>query len=415
MRRIAILLGGLVVLVGLVALAARQGDVRSAPGERTRQAGGLDVIEVSGRIDPVVADFVSGIIAQAATDGGEAVIIQLDSPGSVLRPADLDRFIAAVEGSPVPVGVWVGPSGSVALGDSLRLVQAADVAGMAPSSVIGRAGGDFKGTFSPEQATRAGLVALSSPTLGDFVVELDGRKAEGRTLATARAIGPGEGRTAAPNVRFAKLGLLEQVLHTAGDPQVAYLFLMLGLVLVVFEFFTVGVGVAGAVGAGALVLASYGLAVLPTSPLGLGLLLFAMVGFSIDIGAGAPRVWTVIATVCLAAGSWRLFAGRVPLPWITVGLVGAGVVVAMVAGMTAMLRARFATPTIGRESMIGALGEAQTAVDPDGTVTLDGASWRARTNRATPIASGDRVRVVAIDGLLLEVEPEVGGAKDAHH
>jgi membrane-bound serine protease (ClpP class) len=87
----------------------------------------------------------------------------------------------------------------------------------------------------------------------------------------------------------------------------------------------------------------------------------------------------------------------------------------MVAGMPAMLRARFSTPTIGREAMIGELGAASAAVDPEGTVRVRGALWRARTNRATPIAAGDIVRVVAIDGLLLEVEPEVGGAREARH
>ena len=87
----------------------------------------------------------------------------------------------------------------------------------------------------------------------------------------------------------------------------------------------------------------------------------------------------------------------------------------MIAGMPAMVRARFSTPTIGRESMIGEMGVALAAIEPEGTVEVHGAPWRARTNRATPIAAGAAVRVVAIDGLLLEVEPETGGAKDARH
>ena len=77
-----------------------------------------------------------------------------------------------------------------------------------------------------------------------------------------------------------------------------------------------------------------------------------------------------------------------------------------------MIRTRFATPTIGREWMIGEMGEADADVDPDGRVRIRGALWRARTNRATPIRSGEPIRVVAIDGLVLEVEPEEGGAID---
>jgi len=81
-------------------------------------------------------------------------------------------------------------------------------------------------------------------------------------------------------------------------------------------------------------------------------------------------------------------------------------------GMTAAVRARFSTPTVGREGMVGRLGTAEVPIDPDGIAMIDGARWRARTNRATPLAAGDPVRVVEIDGLVLEVEPEEGGAED---
>jgi membrane-bound serine protease (ClpP class) len=81
----------------------------------------------------------------------------------------------------------------------------------------------------------------------------------------------------------------------------------------------------------------------------------------------------------------------------------------MVRGMPSMVRARFSTATIGRESMIGEAAEATTVIDPEGMVRLRGALWRARANRATPIDAGQGVRVVAIDGLVLEVEPRSEG------
>jgi membrane-bound serine protease (ClpP class) len=80
--------------------------------------------------------------------------------------------------------------------------------------------------------------------------------------------------------------------------------------------------------------------------------------------------------------------------------------------MPSMVRKRFATPTIGREWLIGESGSAVGDIDPDGTVTVAGARWRARTNRATPLKHGDEVRVVAIDGVTLEVEPLTGAARD---
>ena len=102
----------------------------------------------------------------------------------------------------------------------------------------------------------------------------------------------------------------------------------------------------------------------------------------------------------------------VSLSWITLLAGVLGMTIAMIAGMPAMVRARFSTPTIGREWMIGEEGVAATAVDPDGTVLVRDAPWRARTNRATPIPRGAKARVVAIDGVTLEVEPLEGAARD---
>jgi membrane-bound serine protease (ClpP class) len=83
-----------------------------------------------------------------------------------------------------------------------------------------------------------------------------------------------------------------------------------------------------------------------------------------------------------------------------------------IVGMPSMVRTRFATPTIGREWMIGELGSVVERVDPDGVVEVREARWRARTNRATPVETGQQIRVTAIDGVTLEVEPLDGGAKD---
>ena len=84
----------------------------------------------------------------------------------------------------------------------------------------------------------------------------------------------------------------------------------------------------------------------------------------------------------------------------------------MVGAMPVAVRSRFSTPTIGREGLIGELGEAAVDVAPDGVVVVRGARWRARTNRATPVQAGDAIRVIEVDGLVLEVEPEAGGARD---
>ena len=212
-------------------------------------------------------------------------------------------------------------------------------------------------------------------------------------------------------VTFGGVSLVGQLMHTVASPAVAYLLFVIGLALLLFELFTAGVGIAGMVGAGSLVLGCYGLAVLPTRPLGVALLLFAMFGYGVDVQTGVPRVWTGIATVSFVVGSLVLFDG-VSISWLTLLVAFVGITLGMVAGMPTMVRSRFSTPTIGRDWMIGELGAARTDIDPDGVITLRDAPWRARTNRATPIRKDEPARVVAIEGLVLEVEPEEGGARD---
>jgi membrane-bound serine protease (ClpP class) len=171
---------------------------------------------------------------------------------------------------------------------------------------------------------------------------------------------------------------------------------------------------AGLVGALCALGAFVGFSHLPVHWWGLGLLLLATFAFAIDVQAGVLGPWTVIGAVALGAGSIWLYGGSPYLrpAWWVLLIVTLGMVLFMLGGMTAMIRARFSTPTVGREGMIGEAGVAEVAVDPDGVVIIRGARWRARTNRAMPIEVGAEVRVVAVEGLVLEVEPPEGAARD---
>jgi membrane-bound serine protease (ClpP class) len=312
--------------------------------------------------------------------------------------------------------VWIGPSGSRATGGAVRIVAAADLTGVAPGSSIevtpallsarGVDAADLGDTdvgdrVGAERAVDLDLVDNDAPTILEYVVQLEGFETE---------VVDGQ-RQPVTDVTFGGLSLTGQLMHTVASPAVAYLLFVLGLALLLFELFTAGVGIAGMVGAGSLVLGCYGLAVLPTRPLGVALLLFAMFGYGIDVQTGVPRLWTGIATASFVLGSLFLFDG-VSVSWVTLLIAIAGMTLGMVAGMPTMVRSRFSTPTIGRDWMIGELGSARTDIDPDGIVTLRDAPWRARTNRATPIRRDEPARVVAIEGLVLEVEPEEGGARD---
>ncbi len=385
---------------------------------------GVNVIEVTGYVDPIMKRFILSSVEKAVSDGVEALVIQLDSPGSLLPQRQLDLLEKALrDENRVPIAVWVGPLGARATGGANRLVAAADVVGMAPSTRIGNStpaapGDPLVGRrYTQNEAVKAGLAQSNAPVLVQFVGELDGRTIAGKTLDTAFPATEADGKLTAKvnGVRFAKLGLLDRLLHTAVNPSVAYLLFVIALALFVFEFFTGGIGIAAFVGLAAFVLAIAGLGNLPTRPLGVVLIVIAMLGFAIDVQAGSPRFWTGVGTIGLVAGSFTLFTDGIRVPLYMIGVMVLMTVLFMVNGMPTMVRTRFATPTIGREAMIGEVGTAVDAIGPEGVVRVLGAPWRARTNRATPIAAGDPVRVVAVDGLLLEVEPLEGGAKDAGH
>ena len=384
----------------------------------------IDVVAVDGLIDEIAADNIIDTL-RAAEDSGdvEAVVLQLDSEGTAVPDDRLAEIATAMVDAPMPVTVWVGPSGAVALGGAAELVAVADASSAAPGTRVGDVGAQrldaeefgelFTGdaaaaldaALDGEEAEQAGVVDRFAPIVRDHVVNIDGVRSE-----VTEEDGE-QSQTPVALVRFSKLPLGTQLMHTVASPSVAYLLLAVGLGLLLFEFYTAGIGIAGVVGAGSLVLAGYGIAALPHATWALLLVVGSVVAFAVDVQSGVPRAWTAIGMAMFTVGSLFLFTEFRPT-WLALlaGLVG--MAVSMFSGMPAMVRTRFGTPTIGREWMVGEEGAAVTAVDPDGTVRIRGAQWRARTNRATPIASGEVVRVVEIDNLILEVEPLEGGAKD---
>ena len=418
LRRLAALaVLGVGLVLGFMASPARaQSDAPAAVNEY------VPIIKVSGLIDPVLADYIERSITAAENDHVVYLVMQFNSGGSVLSREQFTKLAARVRDAKVPIGIWVGPSGAKAKGSAAQLVPLADTVGIAPKSRVGRFGPSlldaaaFPTTLSDDTLARlrndtigsddAGLIGASNaPTIGQFLVDLPGFRTEidnSGAQPTRKPVTP---------VVFSSLSLLSNELHTVASPPVAYLLFLIGLGLLIFEFYTAGVGIAGVVGAGSFVLGAYGLDVLPARWWAVALLIVSMFGFAVDVQTGVPRVWTGIGTACLLLGSFFLYDG-VSMTWFAYIAGIGGVLLGMVQGMPAMVRTRFSTPTIGREWMIGEMGTAETNVDPDGVVRVRDALWRARTNRATPIQKGGGVRVAEIDGLVLEVEPQEGAARD---
>ncbi|HZJ26553.1 MAG TPA: NfeD family protein [Acidimicrobiia bacterium] len=441
-----------VLLAAVLATVQPSGasDTRAATNAPRR--GGIEVAQVNGLIDPTNASLIKDTIRGANEREAEVLVIQLASGGAV--GVDVDELVRAVRESRVPIAVWVGPSGGKAKGAAAVLAQAAPVVSVANGSAIGPAYPDsldhpsarsrrqlgrrletlaaandrrpagaaatLSRTLSAGRALEVGAINQVEATLGGLIVSLDGLElttAAGTVeLSTARVVGEGEARRRTPNqtVRFRKLGLMEQLEHTLTSPSIAYFLLLAGLCLVVFEFFTAAIGLAGATGAVAIVGSFVGFSHLPVEWWAVALLMVAMLGFAVDAQAGGTGAWTIIAAVCLVVGSIFLYGGssRLDVRWWAILLVIVGTIVFMVSAVPAAIRSRFSTPTVGREGMIGEMGTAEVDVNPDGVVRIRDALWRARTNRATPITAGEPARVVEVDGLILEVEPEEGGARD---
>lgn len=436
---VVLLLAG--VCAGLLGASSRATAATAQP-----RFNGVDVVQVDGLIDPPNASLIRNSIHGAERRDATLLVLQLDSGGAV----DVDAVALArvVREARIPIVVWVGPAGASVRGGAALVAEAAARLSLASNAHVGpllplrldrheasdatraldvvapshRAGVSAAALatrkLSARDAVRFGVADHVDPVLRGLLQSLDGVTvvtAAGPRSLRLLAIDP---KTGAPSLnqdlRFRKLSLAGQLQHTLGAPWVAYFLFLTGLALIVFEFFTISIGLAGLVGAVALVGSLYGFSHLPVRLWAVGLLMLAVVGLAIDVQAGGLGPWTVIGTISLVVGSIYLYGGssRLHPVWWTLVLVCAGVLLFMIGGMTAMLRSRFATPTVGREGMVGELGTAEVAVAPDGVVRIRDALWRARTNRATPITAGATVRVVAVEGLLLEVEPESGGARD---
>ena len=426
---LAVTLGGLILM-----------GAQNASAEEKSSLPTVDVQEVSGLLDEIQAQAMEDALDRSSNEGAQALVFQMNTRGSTLSRDRVTALLERVAAAKVPVAIWVGPSGSRLYGLAAQLLAAADVTAMAPGTRIGNMGTplDAKGvtfdfgksteilqgsTLGFADARKTGALKFSGsdegvPVMKNMIFALDGLSINGKVLdtVTEKIAADGQIEREATTARFFKLGLTPGLFHTVSSPPLTYLFLTIGLALLIFEFFTAGIGVAGFVGAVCSVFACFGLGVLPVNGFALAVIFFAMIAFSVDVQVGVPRLWTGVGIVAFAGGSLFLFRDIDSMSlrpsWITL-LVGiGGLALTFIVGMPSMTRTRFATPTIGREWMIGAQGVALEELAPGGIVRVHEGSWRARTNRATPIPAGSAVNVVAIDGITLEVEPIEGAARD---
>lgn len=290
----------------------------------------VNVLSVNGLVDSVVVDSIYDAVDRAEKENALALVLQVDSTGAVVSQTEFRRLITRLEDTSVPIGVWVGPAGSSAEHAAAKLLGPADLRGRAPGTRLG-----------PAQNV------IQAPTLGDFVVSLDGVKSRAGVLSTAKVEVNAAGeprRKPLVDVRFVEPTLMGRLLHIVASPAVSYLLLLAGAGLVLLELFSLGGGLAASTAVVCLLLSAYGLAELPTRPLGLGLLLLSIVAFGVDIQAGTARFWTALGTLALLAGTLSLFGagldGPVGLPW-SAALFGiVGLLMLVIRAMPSIVRSR---------------------------------------------------------------------------
>jgi len=253
-----------------------------------------------------------------------------------------------------------------------------------------------------QEALRQGIVNVVATDVADLLRQVDGTTVE--TVAGSVQL-----QTAQSPIRRFEMSWVEAFLHAISDPTIAYLLLSLGTMGLFLELSNPGSILPGVVGGICLLLGFYALGTLPVNYAGLALMGFALVLFGVDLFAPSHGILTVGGVIAFVLGSLLLFNVPEAGPWLRVSMwVIAAVSVAMslfFAGMVALaargLRRKVVT---GREGLVGQVGLVRSALDPDGTVFVDGALWEA-TAADGPILRGERVVVDAVDGLLLLVHP----------
>lgn len=412
-------------------------DTTEDTGETaTDDAGFVTVYEVRGLLDPVMARGLERAIRDAEQQGAQALVLQLNSTQSVVSTERLNEIADLIVNSPVPVSIWVGPSGAQATGQVGQLVGLASSFRVSAGSSIGDFGpnvlddrfGDVWGSNAEllrttklnwEQVLDLGLtpcdstalaevgreltpeevkVLCSGPTIGDFLVNLDGF--ESSVIVEDDQVR----REPKTRVRFQGLSLLEEQMHTVASPPVAYLMLVIGLGLLIFEFFSVGVGVAGVIGAVLTILGAYGLTVLPFRTWALVLILLGIFAFAVDVQTAVPQFWTIVGTVLLGVGSIFLYGtDKVQMSWIPMLVAVLGMVIIMGRGMPIMIRGRFATTAIDRHYLVDQTGSVvEPLLDDETTVQLGEGLWQAEK---VTLPTGTPVRVAAVGERLVSVEP----------
>jgi membrane-bound serine protease (ClpP class) len=418
-------------------------------------AGHINVITIDGSINPASSDYLQGAIAQSESDGAEALLIELDTPGGLL--SSTKDIIQAMLNAEVPVIVFVSPKGAWAASAGTFITLAGHIAAMAPGTSIGAASpismsggggtreeGDERSDVSMEkaekmtmafmesiaterkrnvewalsavreaeaiaqdEALKLGVIDLVAANRADLLEQINGMEIEmGDEVVVLDLDGV--------EVRVIQMTGMTKLFNFLASPQIAFLLLMLGLAGLYIEFQHPGMLVPGIGGAFCLILAGFAFQVLPFSWIGLLVMLVGMALLVLEIFVTSFGVLFTLGVICLLVGGTMIFdmpeVSDLTLPFwtflvpvVTGFAIAAGIVVLIVT------RSIFGAQTAGVDDLLGLIGETRTPLSPNGKVFIRGEYWSATADQE--IASGEPVEVTAVEGMSLRVRRAVSRSR----
>ncbi len=431
----------LAAALALCATASSAGPPQAQPA--TAAPAPVLVATIKASINPVIADYLSSVIGEARERKAGLLVVQLDTPGGLDQ--SMRDMVQEIIGSPVPVAVYVAPSGARAASAGVLITLAADIAAMAPGTNIGAAhpvsvgGGGMDNTMArkvendaaayarslaekrgrnavwAESAVREStsltekealakrVIDLVAPTLDELLAAVDGRVVEkGDRKVTLHT----KGARTIP----APMGLRHRILSALADPNIAYILLMIGIYGIFFELSNPGAVFPGVVGGIALLLGFYSLQTLSASYAGFLFILLAFILFVLEIKIVSHGMLALGGIIALFLGSLMLFRfspePTLRISWsvlVTMVVVSAAFFIGII---SLAVRSQIRRPVTGDEALVGGAAEAAADFTGKGKVFILGELWDATCE--VPVRKGDRLTVVRREGMTLVVRPAAG-------
>ena len=398
-------------------------------------------MKIDGSINPVSADFIRNGIEKARSENAECLIIQLNTPGGLLKSTRV--IVSDMLQSPVPVIVYVSPGGAHAGSAGVFITLAAHVAAMAPGTNIGAAHpvimqGQMDTTMNEkttndaaafirtiaekrhrniiwaERAVRRSYSYSETEALQDSVIDLVVKNEEELLrMIDGKIIELGSGtktlHTLSATITIYEMSIWEKILDIISDPNIAYILLLLGMYGILFELYNPGAILPGIVGVIALILAFYSMHTLPINYAGLALIVFAVILFLLEIKIISHGLLAIGGIISLLLGSMMLIKSGSSLEFVRISrsvIISATALSALfflfIIGFG--IKAQRLKVVTGLEGMIGTTGVVRDILTPIGTVVVQGEIWSAES-LAGNIDQGANVLIKEIKNLKLYVEP----------